>query len=715
MDSAQGVYICTGCGIGEAIDVEKLEKVASSEHSAKVVRTDGFLCGPEAADRIRRDIESEGLDRIVVCACSMRACTEQFDFGKGTMVERVNVREHVAWTQEPRNEDTDMLAQDYLRMGIVKSQKSEPLSPYESGQEMSRTILVVGGGMTGMTAALAAARAGYKVVLVEKEARLGGEAATLLKQLPSKPPWTDLEDPGVTLLASRLESSENVTIKLGAEILKIKGGPCLFDLSLRTASGEETIRIGAIVLAVGHRPYDPGKLAHLGYGQSKNVVVSADLERMALDGRIVRPSDGKPARSVVFVQCAGSRDAGHLPYCSAVCCLTSLRQASYVRSLDPGATATILYRDMRTLGLYEHYYKKAQDDDGVFLTRCEVKAVTPGEGGTVTVEADDTLLGEPILLEADLVVLANGIVPRTREAEVLKLEYRLGPDCPEAKYGFPDSEFICFPYETRRTGIYAAGTVRQPMEPSAARDDAIGAALKAIQCVEITSQGAAVHPRALDISVPDFFMQRCTQCKRCTEECPFGALDEDAKGTPLTNPTRCRRCGICMGACPERIVSFKNYSVDMVANMIKACEVPPEEDEKPRVLGLICENDAYPAFDLAGASRLRLSPFIRFIPVRCLGSVNIVWISQALDKGFDGIVLFGCKYGDDYQCHFIKGSEICSTRMKNVGEKLQQMALESERVQLHELAVNEHAKLKQITDEFMETIVKVGPNPFKGF
>jgi quinone-modifying oxidoreductase subunit QmoB len=712
MECIQGVYICTGCGIGDALDAAKLEKVANDEYSAKICRTHEFLCGDEAVSQIRKDIDEEKLSHVVICACSMRVCTDAFNFGPDAIVERVNIREHVAWNQEPKHEDTDMLAEDYVRMGIVKSQKTEPLEPYKSEQPIDRTIMVVGGGLTGMTAALYAARMGSKVVLVEKEDRLGGEAGRVHMQLPTRPPYAEIEEPDIDDLVGKVEAHENITVKLSTTIEETSGAPGLFDVKLSTG---ETVRIGAFVLAAGHRYYDPAKLGHLGYGASKNVVSSAEFEAMAREGKLLRPSDGKDARSVVFVQCAGSRDEAHLPYCSAVCCLTSLKQAQYVREMSTDATATILYQHMRTAGHYEQFYASAQNDDGIFLTKCQVKSVEPNGDGTVAVTADETLLGEPIRLEADLVVLANGLVPQTHEQQILMLKYRQGTDCPEAKYGFPDSEFICFPYETRRTGIYAAGTVRQPMEPILAREDAIGAALKAIQCLEITARGATVHPRAMDLSIPDFFLQRCTQCKRCTEECPFGALDEDPKGTPMPNPTRCRRCGVCMGACPERIVSFKNYSVDMIANMIKACEVPEEDEEKPRVLGLICENDAYPALDMAGINKLRISPYIRFIPVRCLGSVNIVMINQALDKGFDGVILFGCKYGEDYQCHFIKGSEICNTRMENVAEKLQQMALESERVQLHQLAVNEYGKLKEITDEFIETMQEVGPNPFKGF
>jgi Pyruvate/2-oxoacid:ferredoxin oxidoreductase delta subunit len=134
------------------------------------------------------------------------------------------------------------------------------------------------------------------------------------------------------------------------------------------------------------------------------------------------------------------------------------------------------------------------------------------------------------------------------KSNMLNLEYRQGPEMPPLQYGFPDSHFICFPYETRRTGIYAAGTVRRPSDIPSSEEDGRGAALKAIQCVELTARGMSVHPRSGDIGYPELFMQRCTQCKRCTEECPFGMYDEDEKHNPLSHPTRCRRCGICIGS-----------------------------------------------------------------------------------------------------------------------------------------------------------------------
>ena len=208
-------------------------------------------------------------------------------------------------------------------------------------------------------------------------------------------------------------------------------------------------------------------------------------------------------------------------------------------------------------------------------------------------------------------------------------------------------------------------------------------------------------------------MQRCTQCKRCTEECPFGTLDEDDKGTPLPNPFRCRRCGICLGACPERIISFKNYNINQISQIIKSINVPDEFEEKPRILAFICENDALPSVDMAGLKRLQYNPYIRIIPLRCLGSMNSIWVGDALSSGFDGVLLIGCKKGDDYQCHFIRGSELANTRMDNVREKLTQLVLEEERVQLHELAISDYDKIPKIFDDFLEVIETVGPNPYK--
>ncbi|MCK5759400.1 MAG: hydrogenase iron-sulfur subunit, partial [Clostridiales bacterium] len=415
-------------------------------------------------------------------------------------------------------------------------------------------------------------------------------------------------------------------------------------------------------------------------------------------------------QSVLFIQCAGSRDKKHLPYCSAFCCATSLKQAKYIRNFSTETKVFVVYKDIRMPGKLEYFYKEIQKDEQIFLTKGTVSEITE-ENNQLLVTVKDTLIDDVINIKVDLVVLATGMTPRN--SEDLNLTYRQGKGLPGLKYNFPDSHFICFPYETRRTGIYAAGAIRAPGTISACIEDATGAALKAIQCIESTKRGEAVHPRSGDISSPELYMQRCTDCKRCTEECPFGAYDETEKGTPLPNPNRCRSCGICMGSCPERIISFKDFSINAVSSMIKAVHIPDEFEEKPRILAFVCENDAYPAFDMVGINRLQYSAYIRIIPVRCIGSVNKVWISDALSQGFDGILQIGCKPGDDYQCHYIHGSELTETRGENIQETLQTMMLEPERIRTEFVEINEFDRIPEMIEDYLETIEEIGPNPFK--
>jgi quinone-modifying oxidoreductase subunit QmoB len=739
MEKKFGVFICKGCGIGESIDIEKLKKSAAraAKVQAEDIREHQILCSPEGLELIKNDVK-EGVNTITIGACSPRVKYEEFDF-PGAIVERVNLREFVAWTQEPMNSDTQSLADDYIKMGIVKTQRGDLPEP-NILPDLSKTILVIGGGMAGMSAALEAARAGYQVVLVEKEAELGGMSAKLYKETPRQYPFDKLDEPRIAGIIKEVEANSNIKVYKSTVVEKTDGQPGLLDITLSSNGTSETMRVGAIIMAAGWKPYDASKLGHLGYGKP-NVITSVQMEEMAKKGKITRPSDGKEAKKVAFIQCAGSRDPNHLPYCSSFCCGTSLKQAKYVTEKNGDAMAMIFYKDIRTPGQTELFYKNMQNDPGVLLTKAEVTGISDAANGNLYVEAENTLLGEKIKVEADLVVLATGIVPATRapqeyldgltEAQkkgdapkkeyidntpkpdfILNLQYRQGPEIPslEGAYGFADSNFICFQYETRRTGIYSAGCVRQPMTMSDAAEDAAGAALKAIQCVEHVAKGIAVHPRAWDTTFPDPLMIKCTSCKRCTEECPFGAIDEDEKGTPFYRLNRCRRCGTCMGACPERIVSFKDFSVDIIGTMIKTIEI--DEDEF-RFVVLACENDAYPALDSAAIKRMKLNPKVRIIPVRCLGSTNLVWVTDAFSKGIDGLVLLGCKYGENYQCHFVKGSELANYRFSKVQETLDKLQLESERVKLIQVAINEYDNLPKMINDFVERVEEIGPNPFK--
>ena len=765
-DMKIGAYLCKGCGLGERLDMERMAAVAESEGSAALVRQHDFLCGADGVSVIRDDIAGEGLTHLMIGACSRRSKTQAFDFD-AVAVARANLREGVIWTQpdgDDARETTQEMAEDYVRMGCAEAKF---MRPPEASTERggNKRILVVGGGISGLTAALEAARAGYEVLLVEKTGQLGGHTRALHRSLPRKEPYANPQPNDIGELIGEVEAARAITVFANAVVTRTSGAPGRFSVDISTESGPvATENVGAIVQASGFNRYDANRLPEFAYGDSPDVVDQTELEALAAaaeadGGAIVRPSDGKEVASVVFVQCAGQRSdkPGHLPYCSGYCCNVSIKQAMYFKDRDPAIDANIIYTDLRAPGNGEDFYRSAQQK-GVVFTNGVVERVRL-DGARLAVDFHDSILDEDAVAGADLVVLATGQVPNSGvdiaaavdgdgagEADadagekrdpdaadaatgagaataqvkvpvesILNLDYRQGPDMPHLKHGFSDSHFICFPYETRRTGIYTCGPVRRPMDIQQSIEDATGAAMKAIQAVENAGLGRAAHPRAGDLSFPSFRRDGCTQCKRCTVECPFGAIDEDESGYPQFNESRCRRCGTCMGACPVRVISFENYSVDTVGQQIKAIDMPDEFDEKPRILILACENDAYPALDMAAHRRIEYNAFVRVAPIRCLGSVNMIWVTDALNAGFDGIMLMGCKKGDDYQCHFVTGSALAHERMSKIDDTLEQLQLEPERVRAYEIEITDLDRVPQLINDYAAKIDEIGMNPFKGF
>jgi quinone-modifying oxidoreductase subunit QmoB len=744
-DIKYAAYICSGCGLGEVLNIAGLEKVAKTEGKMAVIKNHPFLCNAEGVQMIKDDIANDGVTHLCIAACSRRAKAEAFSFPTAA-VSRANLREGVIWVVAEGSDHDEVrqeMADDYVRMGCAEVKKMK-VPEGKVKEASSKRILVVGGGMSGMTSALAAAEAGYEVVLVEKTGTLGGFANNLYKRVPFSSPYAEAQPTGAAELAAQVSGNPKIKVHLNSTLAETAGAPGRFVAKVAQESGSVTEELcGAIVQATGFTTYDIAKLPELGGGQA-NVVDQAGLEAMAkaANGSAIKRADGKEVKSVVFVQCAGQRDESgtHLPYCSGHCCGTSIKQAMYFKDQNPDIDTVVIYDDLRVPGMGEDFYRSAQQK-GVIFTKGKASKVTGGDA--CKVEFNDLILNEDTTAEADLVVLATGQVPNAgvdldawteintkaeggdaaakeqrtalETTSVLKLAYRQGPDVPQFKYGFADSHFICFPYETRRTGIYTAGPVRRPMDMLQATDDAMGATLKAIQAVENVQLGRAAHPRAWDLSFPSARLEGCTQCKRCTVECPFGAIDEDEKRFPVFNEERCRRCGTCMGACPVRVISFENYSCDSVGMQVKAVNVPDEDEEKPRILILACENDAYPALDMAGLQRITYSAFVRAIPVRCLGSVNTIWITDALNSGYDGVMMMGCKRGDEYQCHFVKGSEMAFYRMSKIGDTLKQLGLEPERVQTQEVAITDNARVAQLINDYVAELIEMGPSPMKGF
>ncbi|MEW5984779.1 MAG: FAD-dependent oxidoreductase [Acidobacteriota bacterium] len=415
----------------------------------------------------------------------------------------------------------------------------------------SKAILVIGGGISGMTAALEIAELGYHVILVEKEPCLGGRVIRTHRYFPKMcPPACGFEinvrrirqNPRISV--HTLATVEGITGKVGnftARIVTrpryVTGRPSLDDSLMAGLHGERPndfnlgmdttkalymphdmayphlhvidrpalsdedaatlsrmappgaidlnmveedieVEVGAVIVATGWRPYDPHRLDHLGYGRCRNVITNVMMERLAAGGgptggEIVRPSDGRKAHNVAFVQCAGSRDENHLPYCSAVCCMASLKQARYLREQNPESRATIFYIDIRATGRLEKFYLDMLEDDHVSFVKGKVSTISEEPGSrNLVLAVEDTVAGTRLRQTFDLVVLASGIVPNTADMKVpVSLKYDA--------YGFIDGT-------TEVPGIYAAGCAKRPCDVARSTKDSTAAALKAVQCL---SQG----------------------------------------------------------------------------------------------------------------------------------------------------------------------------------------------------------------------------------
>lgn len=408
----------------------------------------------------------------------------------------------------------------------------------------SKPVLVIGGGIAGLSAAVELADVGCQVILVEKSASLGGRVARLHQYFPKLcPPACGLEmhyrrlrdNPAITVLT--LAEVTQVTGSEGAYEVQVAIQPrfvtqsctlcgaceracpaerpddfnyglaktkaaylpggiayppsyiidrsacpngckacdeaCAYDAIHLDAQPEtRTLAVSAIVAATGWKPYDAAKLEHLGFGKYRNVVTNVMLERMAAAdgptaGKILRPFDGKEPRTVAFVQCAGSRDENHLPYCSAVCCAASIKHAAYIRALYPETAITIFYIDIRTPGRLEEFSARVQRDADIRLIKGKVARVEENPvTGDLLVTAEDTLAGRKSTQHFELVVLATGIVPQTDGLPVA---------LPRDEFGFLNAH-------NGSPGLYAAGCVCRPAEVSSTVQDATGAALKALQC-----------------------------------------------------------------------------------------------------------------------------------------------------------------------------------------------------------------------------------------
>lgn len=456
--------------------------------------------------------------------------------------------------------------------------------------------------------------------------------------------------------------------------------------------GEEeksfSVDVAAIVVATGSAVYDVAAVENYGYGRLPGVLTSMDLEFLAspagpTGGRLIRPADGRPARRVAFIQCAGSRDDKHLPYCSGICCAVTLKQTRYVRDAYPDAEVIVFFMDMRVTGHLEEMYRRALDEGTVFVRGNPFAVVRDVDTGDLEVVAADTLSGRRVLVRADLVVLAAGLVP-----EPSGDGYHLEKDAA----GFVSGHLPCLPTDGRRAGIFAAGTAQGPMDASAAVQSALAAGA---ECLALLDQ----RPSAV---LPILDKIKCDRCHRCLEECPYGAITLDRDGYPEPSATGCRSCGVCQGGCPLRCISLPGFSGREMAARLNG---PAPGDKQVRVIAFLCGNDAYRALD-GTVYPVNVLP----VAVPCAGAVNMGWINDALLNGWDGVIVAGCRADE---CHYGRGYELAASRATKLQETLRSMMVESQRVRVLTCGIEEGESLAASMVDFVHRLTEMGPSPFK--
>jgi len=566
-----GVYVChCGVNISATVDVEDVAQAAASLPGVVVARDYTYMCSDPGQMLIREDIREYGLNRVVVASCSPRMheptfrAAAQHEGVNPYQVEMANIREQCSWVHKDRDEATRK-AKALVASAVAKARRLEALEEREV--DVIPSVVVIGGGIAGMAAALDVADTGFAAYLVERTDHLGGRVADLNRTFPTLESVPDLLEP----LVARVLDHENITVFLNSEVSHVDGYVGNFQVTVSSgAQGDDgtpselEIQAGAIIVATGYDVFNPDRKPEFGYSEYPNVITSLEMEQRLMSGDLT--VEGREPERVAFIQCVGSRDIqlGN-PHCSRVCCMYTAKQSRLVRELLPSAEVTVFYIDVRTFGKQgEEFYDEARSS-GVRYRRGNVSEIyrKPGDPDRVVLVAEDTLLGQPIDFEADLVVLAVGMEPRASAgamSQLLKL--------PRSSDGFfLEAHPKLRPVDTAMSGIFLAGCCQGPKDIPDTVTQAKAAASSALiplvrGSVPVESATAVVNE------------ELCAGCGMCVEVCPYDAPALDPVwGVSRINAVVCEGCGACAVTCPSKAITLQHFTAEQIFAQVDAVVV----------------------------------------------------------------------------------------------------------------------------------------------
>jgi heterodisulfide reductase subunit A len=549
-----GVFVChCGLNIAGVVGVKKvasrigeLENVA---HATDVM----YACSNSNLLEIKDAIEKYDLNRVVVASCTPRMHEPTFrntckEAGLNPyLFQMANIREHCSWVHANEPPVATEKAEELVRMAVAKARL---LTSEKKGKmEIRGTVLVVGGGLSGMTAALECSRQGFETVLVEKKDRLGGyynQVFSLNAELTGP-------DAVLSLMLESIEKDPKIKTHLNSELVAVEGFTGNFKAIIKEQNVEEKISVGSIILATGSEEKKPSSYQ---YGKHSKVLTLNDLEKRLKEG-------SKNFGTTVFVQCVEARDQDYTS-CSRTCCIDAIKNASVLKQLDPNNRAIILYRDIMSFGMYEDLYRDSQIKHGVeYLRYGDQKPMLIDRGDYLSVSFFDPLLGREIEIDADHLILSTPQLPSEGYAELQKV-LRV----PLNNLGFyMEAHMKLRPLDFTSDGIFLCGNCHSPKELPLATAQALGAASRACS---LLSKGF-IETEATTSTVDE---ELCIGCGRCFAVCPFSAISlvENEKGESRSsiNTAMCKGCGLCASVCPNNAITPRFFATEQIIAMIDA-------------------------------------------------------------------------------------------------------------------------------------------------
>ena len=549
-----GVFICD-CGenIGGVIDVDTLVDRVSKLDRVAVVQAEGHGCSRESMEHIRRTIEEKGINRVVVGGCSPRTHESKFqDLIRKAglnkyLLEFANIRDQVTWVHAHQPERAMIKAEDLIKMAVGAVCEAQPLA--EHSLPINKNVLVVGGGVTGMTSALELGDQGFKVYLVEQSAKLGGLAADLRKTLEGDDVQTFVAD-----LIERTEAHELIEVITGGIIVDHSGMPGMFTTGMQVGRQMfyRQIEHGVTILATGAIPNRP-KL--FGLDQSDAVITQLEMQAVIHD----EPERAKSWDNVVMIQCVGSRTEEN-PNCSRICCQNAVKNALHLLEVNPEVRVFVLYRDMRTYGFQEEYFQKAREKGVIFVRYHQDEPPQVDTDGTnVEVTYKDIILGREVKVSADCLCLSTGLIADQDSSEELAMIFKL----PRTQDGyFLEDHIKLRPVDLPVPGFFVAGTAHAPKTIGESLTQARAVASRAMTILA----REAINLGAVTAKVDS---ARCASCLVCVRACPFDVPFINADGYSEIDPAKCHGCGMCASECPAKAIQLLQFEDDQVLSKIE--------------------------------------------------------------------------------------------------------------------------------------------------